>query len=104
MSTVGVIARAQRTATPAIVSAATALASQPGRLGWSIRNMGQNPLFVRLGASGSTSVFDLVLAAGTANDNGTGGAYSERDGVVYSGIVTIAGTSPRYVVSEYYET
>lgn len=58
---------------------------------------------MRLGSGASTSVFDFVLAAGTGNDNGTGGSYEERVGVVYTGEITIAGTSPRYVVTEYYE-
>lgn len=103
MSAIGVLTRAQRTATPSIMSAATALSSAPHRIGWRITNQGTNPLFVRLGSSASTSVFDMVLAAGTGNDNGTGGAYEEKSGTIYTGEVTIAGTSPRYTVTEFYE-
>lgn len=86
--------------TPAIASAATALAANPARGAWMIQNLGTNPLFVRLGASASTTVFHTVLKGGTSNDDGTGGALSQEAGVVYQGIVTIAGTSPRYVVTE----
>lgn len=86
--------------TPAIISSATALASNPKRNGFQIQNLGQNALFVLLGTGASTSVFHAVLKAGTANDDGLGGVFSMSTGTVYTGIVTVAGTSPRYVVTE----
>ena len=86
--------------TPSIASAATALASNTKRLAWSIQNLGQNPLFVLLGTGASTTVFHAVLKAGTGNDDGTGGLLSQAEGTVYTGIITIAGTSPRYTVLE----
>jgi hypothetical protein len=86
--------------TPEIASAATALAANKARGAWMIQNLGQNALFVRLGSGASTSVFHVVLKASTANDDGTGGSFAQESGVVYQGVVTIAGTSPRYVVTE----
>jgi len=86
--------------TPAIISSATALASNNARIGWSIQNLGTNPLFVLLGSGASTTVFHYVLKGGTANDDGLGGSLVFNDITVYNGIVTIAGTSPRYVVTE----
>lgn len=86
--------------TPSIASAATALAANTNRILWNIQNLGTNPLFVRLGAGASTTVFHFVLKGGTANDDGLGGLMSNGEGVVYTGIVTIAGTSPRYTVTE----
>jgi len=86
--------------TPAIVSAATAIASNENRLGWQIQNLGQNPLFVLLGSGASTSVFHAVLKGGTANDDGLGASMSQMAGAVYTGTITIAGTSPRYTVTE----
>lgn len=86
--------------TPSIASAATALAANTKRIGWQIQNLGTNALFVRLGSGASTTVFHAVLKGGTGNDDGTGGSYSQTDGVIYTGIVTIAGTSPRYVAME----
>lgn len=88
------------TNTPAISSDPTALAANPTRSAWSVQNLGQNELFVRLGAGASTSLFHVVLKKGTANDDGTGGIASQSGPVVYSGIITIAGTSPRYTVLE----
>jgi len=85
---------------PSIASDTTALAANTARAGWMIQNLGTNPLFVRLGASASTSVFHVVLKGGTGNDDGTGGTVSQTDGVVYTGVITIAGTLPRYVVME----
>lgn len=87
--------------TPAIVSAATALASNPERLGWNIQNLATTPLFVLLGSGASTSVFHYVLKGGTGADDGLGASIGETSGTVYTGIITIAGTSPRYTVLEH---
>lgn len=86
--------------TPSIASDATALAANTSRLAWSIQNLGTNPLFVRLGSGASTSVFHIVLKGGTGNDDGTGGSVAQEAGVIYTGVITIAGTSPRYTVLE----
>ena len=88
--------------TPAIVSAGTALsiASPAGRTGWQIQNTGTNPLFVLLGSGASSTVFHFVLKGGTGNDDGLGASFSQFGPAVYQGIVTINGTSPRYVVLE----
>lgn len=88
--------------TPAIVSGATALADSAGkRTGWTIQNLGTNELFVLMGSGASTTVFHTVLKKGTGNDDGTGGSVGQEQGVVYTGIITIAGTSPRYVCTEF---
>lgn len=86
--------------TPSIASAATALAANPARIGFSIQNLGTNPLFVLLGSGATSSVFHTVLKAGSATDDGLGGVFSMAENAVYTGIVTIAGTSPRYTVLE----
>lgn len=86
--------------TPSIASAATAIASNENRLGWQIQNLGQNPLFVLLGSGASSSVFHVVLKGGTSNDDGLGASVAQMAGSVYTGIITIAGTSPRYTVTE----
>ena len=86
--------------TPSIASSTTALASNPKRIVWNIQNLGQNALYVLLGSGASTSVFHFVLKAGTTNDDGTGGSVGQEEGVIYTGIITIAGSSPRYTVLE----
>lgn len=86
--------------TPSIQSSATALASNPARRAWTIVNLGQNVLYVLLGAGASTTVFHIPLKAGSANDDGTGGSVSQEDGIIFTGIITVAGTSPRYTVLE----
>lgn len=88
------------TNTPTIASAATALAANSARISWQIQNSGTNPIFLLLGSGASTTVFHMVLKGGTGNDDGLGASFSQQNGVVYTGIVTIAGTSPRYVVLE----
>lgn len=88
--------------TPAIISSAgTALASNKERIGWSIQNLGTNPLFVLLGPGASTSVFHMVLKGGTGNDDGLGATMNETSGTVYTGIITVAGSTPRFVVLEH---
>lgn len=87
--------------TPAIVEAAgTALEANTARVGWVIQNVDTHPLFVRLGADCTTSVFHFVLKGGTGNDDGTGGSFSQTEGVIYTGIVTVEGTTPRFTVTE----
>lgn len=95
-----IISQVSLSNTPVISSDATALARNPARGAWMIQNLGTNALFVRLGAGASSSVFHVVLKAGTGNDDGTGGSFAQEAGVVYYGEVSIAGTSPRYVVTE----
>lgn len=88
------------TNTPSISNNTTALAANNNRIGWSIQNLGTNPLYVLLGSGASTTVFHVVLKGGTGNDDGLGAFYSQNTGAVYNGIITIAGTSPRYTVLE----
>lgn len=84
--------------TPAIVtSAGNALVANAARNSWAIQNLGTNVLYVRMGASASTSVFHFALAPGSANDDGRGASVSDD---TYTGIVSVAGTSPRFTVSE----
>lgn len=99
----GVLTPSTQTSTPSIASAATALAANDSRKGWKIQNLGTNVLFVREGAGGSTTVFNHALAAGSVNDDGTGGSISVTNGTIFGGIITIAGTTPRYVATEYLE-
>jgi len=98
--TQAIIAPVSTSSTPSIASAATALALNAARGSFLIQNLGTNPLFVRLGAGASTTVFNIVLKGGTGNDDGLGGSYEQSSGIVYTGIITIAGTSPRYVATE----
>ncbi len=87
--------------TPSIISSAgTAIASNANRIAWSIQNLGTNPLFVRLGAGGSPTLFHTVLKGSTGQDDGTGGIASESVGTVYTGIITVDGTNPRFTVLE----
>lgn len=86
-----------------IVSTTTTDTADERRVAYSIQNCGQNPLFVKEGAAASTSDFSYILAAGSANDNGTGGKYESPSGRIYKGIISIAGTSPRYVYVKQYE-
>lgn len=95
-----IIASKSAANTPTIASAATALASNSVRAGWSIQNLGTNALFVLLGSGASTSVFHFVLKASGVQDDGSGGTVNQTVGTVYTGIITIAGTSPRYTVLE----
>jgi hypothetical protein len=83
-----------------LTSAGTALIANGARVLWSIQNLGINPLFVLRGIGASTTVFHQVLKGGTGADDGLGASMSEASGAVYTGIITVAGTTPRFVVTE----
>lgn len=83
--------------TPSIQSSGTALSANPNRRLWSIQNLGTNPLYVRLGTGASTTVFHVALKAGGSNDDGNGGYIVDE---MWKGAVSVAGTSPRYTVTE----
>lgn len=95
-----IIRQTSKSNTPAIISTATAIAANTARIGWMIQNLGQNVLYVLLGSGASTTVFHVALKAGSANDDGLGGVVEQTEGVVYTGIITVAGTSPRYTTLE----
>lgn len=100
----GVISGARTTSTPVIVtSAGTALAANPNRAGLIIQNLDTDPLFVRFGDTASSTVFNLVLAGGTGADDGTGGYITFTSGVIPTGLVSIAGTTPRAMITELIE-
>lgn len=85
---------------PAISSATTALASNPRRTQWLIQNLGASPLFVLLGTAASATVFHTVLKAAAVQDDGSGGIMGQQIGAIYCGVISIAGTTPRYTVLE----
>lgn len=85
---------------PTVQTSATALTANTGRIAWSIQNQGTNPLFVLLGSGATTSVYHVVLKGSTVAADGTGGTLSMEAGTVYNGIVTVAGTSPSYTVTD----
>lgn len=85
---------------PVIQSAATALAANTARIGWGIQNVGTNPLFVLMGSGASATVFHKVLKAGTGAADGLGGTLDFTTGTVYTGVITVGGTTPSYVVYE----
>ena len=82
-----------------VTSDGTALASNFNRKFWSLQNLDDAAVYVKLGASASSSDFSFVLKAGTASNDGTGGFVSDT---AWTGIVSIAAASgsPRVVVCE----
>lgn len=75
------------------------LTANDGRRWFLVQNLGTNPLFLKLGTGASSTSFNVILKAGTAADDGLGGAY-ESQTVVFTGIVSVAGTTPRFVISQ----
>jgi len=95
-----VVARSERTnnaSVPAIQTDSEALAANANRIAWSIQNLGTNPLYLRFGSGASTTEFHRLLVGGAVQDDGQGGILEDE---IYTGVVTVAGTSPRYVVAE----
>lgn len=95
------LTQAKTANTPAIVTdAGTVLAANTNRKGLIIQNVGTNALFIRFGGTASSTVFHVVLKGGTGDSDGNGGSFSMIDGLIYQGLVSIAGTSPKLVVTE----
>jgi len=94
------IAKATVSSAPTIASAAVALPANTNRGGFIIQNLGANPLFVRFGAGASTTEFNFILRASSLADDGTGGIFTTNEGTVWTGIISIAGTTPRYVATD----
>lgn len=87
--------------TPSIVATAgTCLVANEARVAWGIQNLGTNALFVCLGPTASTGTFHFVLKAGTGQDDGSGGAVYQEVGTIFTGPITVAGSSPRFVCLE----
>jgi hypothetical protein len=92
------VPKASSANTPSIgTSAATVISSNAARKSWGVQNLGTNTLYVRMGASASSSVFHFALAPGSGSDDGYGASVSDD---VYTGDVSVAGTSPRYTTYE----
>lgn len=90
--------------TPAILTPTTGdtvIAANQSRVGWGIQNTGTNPIFLLMGAGATTSVFHKILKGGSADNDGLGASYEQLDGVVYRGAVSVAGTTPKCVITEF---
>ena len=89
--------RASGTTSAFVTTDGTALAANDKRSWWNIQNFDDAAVYVKLGAAASASDFSFVLKAGTATNDGLGGAWFDDS---YTGIVTIlaASGSPRVVV------
>jgi len=92
--------RTQNATVTPVASATTALASNRARVGFMLQNLGTNPLFVKYGTGATTSDFSVVLKGSSVQDDGTGGILTSADTAVFTGVISIAGTSPRYSVTE----
>ena len=86
--------------TPSILTDTTGIPSNAARAAWSIQNVGTNPLFVRLGGTASSTVYHYVLKGGTGDSDGLGALVAQTTGTVFTGAISVAGTSPKYVVME----
>ena len=91
--------RTQNAEVTPISSATIALLSNPSRISFIIQNLGVNPLFVKYGVGATTTDFTMVLRASSVQDDGTGGVTTS-DASLFTGRITIAGTAPRYTVTE----
>lgn len=94
------LALASQANVPTVQTGATALVANVERSAWMIQNVGTNALYVCLGAGASTSQYHVVLKASTGAADGSGGIISMEAGTIYTGLITVAGTSPSYVVTE----
>ena len=88
------------TRTGIVTVAGTLLGANSNRRGLIIQNLGTDVLFVKFGASATSSDFDVALKGGTANDDALGGTLS-YDILSYTGIISVAGTTVRCTATEF---
>lgn len=96
------ITEAKTANTPAIITTAgVIIAANAKRKGFMIQNVGTNTIFIRLGGTASSTVFHIALKGGTEDSDGTGGSFGQIDGgLVFKGLISMAGTTPKVVVTE----
>lgn len=75
------------------------LAARADRLHFKIQNLGTTVMYLKLGTGASASDFDFILPASYVQDDGHGGIVEDA-GSMYTGIVSVFGTSIRYNVLE----
>lgn len=90
------------TTEPTVQISTTALPVNVNRQGWQIQNQDTSPLKVCLGGTASATVFNMVLKASGLAEDGTGGSFSELDGTVFTGLITVYSTgTPSYTILEH---
>lgn len=78
--------------------AGDAIAANLNRTDFQIQNQGTNVLYVKLGTGATTSNYDMILNGCTVALDGKGGFYANTG---YTGIVSVAGTSASYTITEF---
>jgi hypothetical protein len=97
---VAILCQCSQANKPGLSTQPTVLSSNPARAGFMIQNQGTNPIFVALGSGATNDVYHIVLKGGTAVSDGNGGTFVQTSGAIYTGIITMSGTSPTYTVLE----
>lgn len=86
--------------TTGITSSSVALQENLNRRDIIIQNLGTNTLYIKFGENATTTDFNLILKGGDANNDGNGGVVSYSN-LSYTGVISVAGTSPRYVATDF---
>ena len=82
-------------------TATAALPINANRSSWSIQNAGTNVLYVLMGTGVASSTnYHMALNACTIANDGTGGRFSQLLDLVWTGAITVGGTSPSYAIFE----
>ena len=92
------------TETATLATGTTASAANPGRKSITIQNQSTNVLYVALGTTSesnglaSTTKYHFALNACVVAKDGKGGSVKVED---FTGVVSVAGTSPSYTIAEF---
>ncbi len=88
-----------RFASGIVTATGDVLAARVNRLHFKVQNLGTTIIYLKLGTGASASDFDFILPASYLQDDGHGGVVEDA-GSMYTGIVSVFGTSIRYNVLE----
>lgn len=73
-------------------SAGTVLVPNGNRLAWFVQNLATTPLYVKMGAGASATVFDFILKGCAVQDDGSGGYISDE---IFKGTVSVYAAAVR---------
>lgn len=86
---------------PSVQTVPTVVLANSSRGGFTLQNVGTNPLFVMFGTGATLTSYHVILQGGTALSDGKGGVLSQMAGIVYQGVISAIGTLPTYVYAEF---
>ncbi len=97
----GILHQTKTINVPTLATSTTISADNPARSAFMIQNQAAAKLYICFGGTASSSVYHVILKAGTGTEDGTGGTFAMEDGTIFTGVITCyASGTPSYTLME----